>query len=182
MNWRVPVIIAVLALLAWVGFEIGRAGSDIDVARTSMPNTLSHGQVVGKRLDGRAWSLDYDSVTMSPDGSNATISHIRDGRLHRAGKPDVLMKGDAVTVNTITNDLDVSGAVSFTEPLGGGRIRTFHTVGAHYSGSLRVLELPHTATITDDGATVTVAKATVNFRTGDITTGTVEGNRPGRKS
>ncbi|MDB5028298.1 MAG: hypothetical protein JWO66_1987, partial [Candidatus Eremiobacteraeota bacterium] len=80
MTWKVPLSVAVLALLAWVGFEIGRAGGDIQVARTAAPDKLLHGRVQGKRIDGRSWSLDYDSVTMSPDGSLVTIAHVRDGR------------------------------------------------------------------------------------------------------
>ena len=177
MNWRVPAAIAVLVLLAWVGFEIGRAGGDIQVARMAAPNTLSHGRVQGKRIDGRSWSLDYDTVTMSPDGSQATIAHVRDGKLHRAGKPDVLMKADGVTVNTVTNDLMVTGPVTFTEQAASGRQRTFETKGAHYNGGTHELQLDHTATITEGTAKVVVAKAVANFRTGEITLGRIEGTK-----
>jgi lipopolysaccharide export system protein LptC len=177
VNWRVPVAVAVLALLAWVGFEIGRAGGDIQVARMAAPNTLVNGRVQGKRIDGRSWSLDYDTVTMSPDGSQATIAHVRDGRLHRSGKPDVLMKADGVTVNTITNDLMVTGPVTFTEQEGPGRKRTFETKGAHYNGGTHELQLEHTATITEGTAKVVVAKAVANFRTGEITLGRIEGTK-----
>ncbi|MEA2720518.1 MAG: hypothetical protein QOJ39_2382, partial [Candidatus Eremiobacteraeota bacterium] len=140
MNWRVPVALAVLALLAWVGYEIGRAGGDIQVQRLAAPNTLVNGRVLGKRIDGRSWSLDYDTVTMSADGSQASIAHVRDGRLHRAGKPDVLMKADGVTVNTISNDILITGPVTFTEPQGPGRTRTFVTKGAHYNGGTHELQ------------------------------------------
>jgi hypothetical protein len=175
-SWRVPASVAVLALLGWVGFEIGRAGNDIQVARTTTPDTLLHGRVEGKRIDGRAWSLDYDSVTMSPDGSQVTIAHVRDGRLHRAGKPDVLMKADGVHLNTLTNDLSVDGPVTFTERLG-SRTRAFQTIGALYSGTTKDLRLERTATITEDGAKVVVSKATVNFRTGEVKLGRIEGTK-----
>src|ERR1700684_4169763 len=101
MNWRVVAAVAVLAVLAWVGYEIGRAGNDIQVARIAMPGSLTGGKVVGKRLDGRSWSLDYDTVTMSADNTIATIAHVRDGRIHRPGKPDVRMEADGVQVNTL---------------------------------------------------------------------------------
>ena len=94
MTWRTPAVVAVLAFLAWVGFEIGRAGSDIQVARVPTADKMFHGSVHGKRIDQRAWSLDFDTVTLSPDGLNATIAHVRDGRIHRVNKPDVLMKAD----------------------------------------------------------------------------------------
>jgi len=177
VNWRVPVAVAVLALLAWVGYEIGRAGNDIQVAHVAGNNTLVNGRVAGKRIDGRSWSLDYDTVTMSPDGSQATIGHVRDGRLHRAGKPDVLMKADGVSVNTITNDLVVTGPVTFTEPQGPGRTRTFETKGAHYNGGTHELELDHTATITEGTAKIVVAKVLANFRTGEVTLGRIEGTK-----
>ena len=178
-SWRVAAVIAVAAILGWVGFEIGRAGSDIQVLRTPQSSTLTAGRVSGKRVDGRAWSLDYDKVSMSPDGSLATIAHVRDGRLHRTGKPDVTMTGDNVTVNTATNDITVGGPVSFREPLAAQRVRTFRTNGARYIGATRVLILEHPSTITDDGATVAVASATIDFRTGDVKLGRIEGTRPG---
>ena len=179
MSWRVPVAVAVLALLAWVGYEIGRAGSEIQVARIAAPNTLVNGRVSGKRIDGRAWSLDYDTVTMSPDGSQATIGHVRDGRLHRAGKPDVLIKADGVTVNTVTNDLSITGPVTFTEQEGPGRTRRFETTGARYSGVTHEMSLDRSATITEGDAKVVVGNAVVNFRTGEVKLGRIEGTKAG---
>jgi hypothetical protein len=180
--WQVAASAAALAFLAWVGFEIGRAGGEMQVGRIAAPDVMSHGKVTGKRLDGRAWSLDYDTVTMSPDGSVATIGHVRDGRIHRAGKPDVLIKADGVTVNTITNDLVVSGPVEVEETIAPGRLRTFKTVGARYVGATRVMDLEHSATITDAGTTIVVAGATVDFRTGDVKLGRIEGTKPGTGS
>ena len=177
MNWRILGSIAVLAFLAWVGFEIGRAGSDVQFARTAGPDTLTKGRMQGKRLDQRAWSLDYDSLTMSPDGTLVTIAHVRDGRIHRVGKPDVQMRADGVTVNTFSNDLTVAGPVTFVEGEGAGRKRTFKSVGAVYNGTSHVLTLNHPATITDSGATVTVASMTVNFKTGDASFGRIEGSK-----
>jgi hypothetical protein len=176
--WRTTVAVAVLAFLAWVGFEVGRAGNDVTIQRLTGPSTLVSGEVNGKRLNGEAWSLDYDRVTMSPDGAQAQIAHVRDGRIHRAGKPDVLMQGDDVTVNTVTNDLYVNGPVTFKEDLGGGRMRTFATNGARYIGATRILTLDHIATITDAGATITVASVMVDFRTGDARLGRIIGERP----
>ncbi len=179
MTWRIVASILALAFLAWVGFEIGRAGSDVEFARTAGPEQLIKGSLHGRRIDQRAWSLDYDTATMSPDGTTITIAHVRDGRIHRVGKPDVLMTADGVTVNRTTEDLTVTGPVKFIEDVGGGRKRTFQSTGALYNGTTRVLDLNHPSTITDSGATVTVAKMTVNFRTGDSSFGRIEGVKPG---
>lgn len=177
MSWRIPLSIVALVFLAWVGFEIGRAGDDIRYARTAGPDTLNHGSLQGKRIDRRAWSLDYDTLTMSPDGTLVTIAHVRDGRIHRVDKPDVHMTADAVTVNTFSNDLTVAGPVTFVEDEGGARTRTFKSVGAIYNGTTHVLTLSHPSTITDSGATVTVASMTVNFKTGDAQFGRIEGSK-----
>ena len=178
MIWRVALSVLALAFLARVGFEIGQAGSEVEFARQAGPNTLTTGTVQGKRIDRRAWSLDYDRLTMSPDGTLLTIAHVRDGRIHRAGKPDVLMRADGVTVNTVTNDLTITGPVTFTEDDGRGRTRTFRSTGGEYNGTTRILEFDHSSTITDSGATVTVAKMTINFRTGDSSFGRIEGEKP----
>ncbi|GAC1573959.1 MAG: hypothetical protein NVS3B7_05650 [Candidatus Elarobacter sp.] len=179
MSWRVVVTVVALAVLAWGGFEIARAGGDIPVQKSQGNSTLLNGTVSGKRIDGRAWSLDYDTVSMSPDGTLATIAHVKDGRIHRVGKPDVLMKAAGVTVNTITNDLNVTGVVAFSDDLGHGRVRTFETTGARYAGATRTLTLEHPATITDSGATIHVASMTIDFRTGDAKIGRIEASRPG---
>ena len=178
MSWRIVLSVLALAFLAWVGFEIGRAGNDVQYARSAGPDTLINGSVQGKRIDRRAWSLDYDKLTMSPDGTLLTIAHVRDGRIHRAGKPDILMRADGVTVNTTSNDLTIDGPVTFVEDEGGARKRTFQSTGALYNGGSRILTLDHPSTITDSGATVTVAKMTINFRTGDSSFGRIEGVKP----
>jgi hypothetical protein len=179
LTWRTPAILGIFAFLGWVGFEIGRAGSDINVTRVQQPSRLLHGKVNGRRLDGRAWSLDYDTVSMSADDTQATIGKVRQGRLHRKGKSDVLMQGDDVTVNRVTSDLQVRGPVSFQEDLGHGRTRTFATKGARYVGATHILQLDHEATITDAGATIKVSNVTIDFRTGDAKLGRIEGSRPG---
>jgi lipopolysaccharide export system protein LptC len=177
LNWRPFAVIAVLAFLAWVGYEIGRAGGDVTLPRMATNDTLSGGTIHGRRLDQRAWSLDFDTATVSPDGSQATIAHVRDGRIHRPGKPDVKMTADGVTVNRISNDFTVTGAVTITEPVAGGRTRRFTTTGAHYIGSTRELLLDHAATITEGTTKVTFANAKVDFRTGNVKVGPMLGTR-----
>jgi hypothetical protein len=179
VNWRIAAIVAGFALLTWVGYEIGMAGSEVPIRQVAGPDTLRHGKAEGKRIDGRAWSLDYDRATFSPDGTLATIEHVRDGRIHRIGKPDVLMSADNVTVNRLTNDLTVLGPVTFTEKQPSGQTRAFATTGAHYIGATRLLTLDHVVTITQDNAKIIVDNATVDFRTGEVKLGRVEGTKPG---
>lgn len=178
LSLRNVSVIVALVVLAWVGYEIGRAGNDITPPRVAPGSTLKNGTIDGKRVDGRAWSLDYDTVELSPDGTQAKIAHVRDGKIHRDGKPDITVQATGVTLNTVTNDLFITGPVTLTEPLPKGA-RVFHTVAANYVGALKQLTLKNPATITEDGGTVTVASATIDFKTGEATFGRIEGTRSG---
>lgn len=171
-------IVAALAVLAWVGYEIARAGNDITPPKLAATSTLKNGTIDGKRVDGRAWSLDYDTVEMSPDGTHAKIAHVRDGKIHRDGKPDITVQATGVTLDTVTNDLSITGPVTLTEPMPTGA-RVFRTVAANYIGAFKQLTLKNPATITENGATVTVASATIDFKTGEATFGRIEGTRSG---
>jgi len=178
-HWRTPTIVASFALLAWVGFEIGRAGTIAPPAQVQAPTTLSGGVVTSKRIDGRAWTLNADKVSMSADQTTATVAHITDGRLHRPGKPDVLISADDVTVNTITSDLTVRGPVKVTEPQEHGPSRVFTTVGAQYYGQTHTLRLDKPTTIAQGPTTITVANATIDFAGGKAKLGRIVGDRSG---
>lgn len=179
IPWRLPAVVVALGLLGWVGFEIGRAGGDIAPPRIATQSTLDHGVVTGKRVDGRSWSLQYDTATVSPDGAQTTMAHVHNGRLRAKGKPDVLFQADDVTANSATGDFTVRGAVKLSQQLGPGHLRTFRTTGAQYIGMTHTLVLPNSATITDGKTTITVANATVDFRTGATTFGRIVGVKPG---
>lgn len=175
---RRAAMVAAIVVLGWVGYEIVRAGNDVAPPRGAAMSTLKNGRIDGKRVDGRAWSLDYDTVSLSTDGTQATIGHVHDGRIHREGKPDITVQATDVTLNTVSNDLIIRGAVTLTEPLPNGA-RVFRTVAANYIGALKQLTLKNPATITENGGTVTVASAKIDFKTGEATFGRIEGTRSG---
>jgi lipopolysaccharide export system protein LptC len=181
IPWRIPAGIVALALLAWIGFEIGRAGSDIVPPRIATQSTLNRGVVTGKRVDGRSWSLNYDTATLSPDGSQTTIPHVRSGRIRAAGKPDVVFTADDVTANSATNDFSVHGEIDLSQQMGPGHLRTLKTVGAQYAGATHTLTLENPVTLTDGPVTITVAHATVDFRTGATTLGRIIAVKPGTR-
>ena len=178
--WRPVAAVAALVVLAWVGYEIGIAGSEVaPPPPLSATATLREGQISGKRVDNRWWSLDYDTITMSPDASTGTIAHVRDGRIHRPGQPDVHVRATGVTIDRATGDVTVTGPIRIVEPLPGGRTRTITTTGARYEGTAQTLVLKNPVTITEGGATVTVAHATLNFHTGAAKLGRIAGVAPG---
>jgi lipopolysaccharide export system protein LptC len=166
-------LIAVV-VLGWIVWQTIHAGADIPSQRTQAQTQLSGGSANDKRLDGKSWSLDYDTATLSPDGSLAEIQNVHNGIILRDGKPYMRMTAKHVSANLSYNDFVVSGPVSFTEI--GGQQRRLDTDEAHYSGNDHTLHLDHATTIRAAGMTFRVATAVVNFTTGATKLGRITGS------
>jgi hypothetical protein len=174
MNWlRLAAVPVGLLVLGWLGYETVHAGSDIPPPSKQDLTKLSAGTAGGRRLDGRSWSLDYNSATMSADGQNIQIDNVTDGLILRAGKPFARMHAAHVTANVATNAFSVQGPVEFIEL--GGRHREIRTVDATYTGNLEILVLNHEATIREGSMTLVVERATMNFATGETKLGRIKG-------
>ena len=171
---RGAAIVIVVAGFAWIAWQTAHAGADIPSARTQQQTQLTGGTANDKRLDGKSWSLDYDTATLSPDGSLAEVDNVHDGVILRDGKPYMRMMAKHVTANLADNDFVVSGPVSFTEI--GGQRRELFTDQAHYSGSDHTLHLDHATTIHAGGMSFQVRTAVVNFTTGDTKLGRMTGS------
>jgi hypothetical protein len=170
---RTIAALVVVAGLAWVGYETVRAGEDIPPPHAQALTQLSSGHASDKRIDGKSWSLDYDSATMSADGSQAEIDNIRDGTINRNGKPYMHVRAKHVSANLQLNEFTVVGPVTFDEV--GGQGRTLVTSGAHYIGFSHTLELPNRTTIRSGPVHLIVDHATVDFSTGTTTLGRIVG-------
>jgi len=170
---RVGAAIVALAVLVWIAYETISAGSDVPPAQPQGPTRLSSGAASGKRIDGKSWVLDYDSAVMTPDGSGAEIDNVHDGILYRNGKPYMRMRAKHVSANLNADDFRVIGPVSFVEI--SGNHRSLETIDAHYTGALQTLELDNPTIIRQGPATLRVAKATINFRTGATQLGRIVG-------
>jgi lipopolysaccharide export system protein LptC len=171
---RVVGALIATALVAWIAWQTIRAGSDIPSQRTTAQTELSGGSANDKRIDGKSWSLDYDNATLSPDGSLAEIDNVHDGVILRDGKPYMHMTAKHVSANLTANDFVVTGPVSFNEV--GGQRRQLQTDQARYLGNAHTLYLDHPTTIRAAGMTVHVARAEVNFVTGETKLGRINGS------
>ena len=170
---RLAAVVLGLALLGWLGYETIHAGSDIPPPNNQDLTRLGGGTAGGKRLDGRSWSLDYTTATMTPDGQSIQIDNVKDGLILRGGKPFARMRAAHVTANVGSNAFSVQGPVVFIELT--GRHREIRTVDAVYTGDQQLLVLNHQATIREGPATVVVDHATVNFATGETKLGRITG-------
>lgn len=172
VPWRRVIFAASLLFTAWVVWGIVHAGGDTPVRQGNAVSELRVGHAEGRRVDSRAWSLDYDTIVEAPDGSTATLTHVRNGEIFRNGKPYVSIKADTMVVNTLTNDFSAAGHVVLAENDGKHK-RNFRSQQALYNGGPQILTLPVQAHIEDDGMAATVDRATVNLRTGEMSLGRI---------
>jgi hypothetical protein len=173
---RAGIAVLVLGLLIWVGIGIYRAGGDVPTPSTASDTKLTSGHAEGRRMDGKpSWSLDYDRIVASADTTIATLYNVRHGTIYKRGKPFMNMVAKQVVVNTLSNDFVVTGPMTLTE-IDGQHDRRLSSDAANYSGTLQTLNLSHPAKISSDGARVTVATATVKFRSGDMNLGPLVGH------
>jgi hypothetical protein len=170
---RTMAVLIAVAALAWVGYQTMRAGDDIPPPVHAGLTQLTGGRASDKRVDGKSWSLDYDSATMSADGTTAEIENVRDGTIMRNGKPYMHVRAKHISANLALNDFVVTGPVTFAEI--GGMQRRLTTTGAHYLGYSHVLELPNRTTIRAGPLEVVVDRATVDFSTGATKLGRIVG-------
>jgi hypothetical protein len=175
-TFRAGAALAVLGFLTWVGVGIYRAGGDVPPPVGAPETRLTAGHAEGRKIDGLpSWSLDYDRVVASADTTIATLYNVRNGQLYKHGKPFMKMAAKQVVVNTLSNDFVVTGPMELTEN-DGQHARRLTSDAANYSGALQTLILSHPAKIVSDGARVTVATATVNFKSGDMSFGPLVGH------
>src|SRR5664279_2589093 len=173
---RAAIVLAVLGLLIWVGVGIYRAGGDVPPPSTAQETKLTSGHAEGRRIDGKpSWSLDYDRIVASADTTIATLYNVRHGIIYKRGKPFMKIVAQQVVVNTLSNDFVVTGPMQLTE-IDGLHDRRLTSDAANYSGAMQTLILSHPSKISSDGARVTVATATVNFRSGDMSLGPLVGH------
>ncbi|MGB8265952.1 MAG: hypothetical protein WCE44_06500 [Candidatus Velthaea sp.] len=171
--WRRLAVIAGCLVAAWIVWGIVRAGNDVPPPAANPVTQLGPGHAEGRRINAPAWTLDYDTIVETPDGTSATLTHVRNGEIFRNGKPYVSVQADTIVVNTVSNDFSASGHVVLIEN-DNKHQRRFRSQQAAYSGGLEILTLPVSARIESDGLKVQVERATVNLRTGAMTLGRID--------
>jgi hypothetical protein len=170
---RTIAALVALAVLGWIGYQTVHAGSDIPPPQGANLTRLAGGRASDKRIDGKSWSLDYDTATLSQDGTTAEIDNVKDGIIQRDGKPYMHVRAKHVSANVLANNFTVTGPVSFSEI--GGHGRTLVTRDATYTGQTHTLILPNRVTLREGSLHVIVEKATIDFSTGTSTFGRIVG-------
>ena len=178
-RWRVAVLIVAAILLVWVGVEVFTAGGGPSVAPPPpgvQSMTLHGGRVTGNRMSTKAGMFAYQHAEMSGDGVTASVDGIRQGVLYKDGKPYLTVNAQHVSVNTQTFDFVATGDVHVTQAAqSGGASRSFDTDLIQWSNATKALTLPHPSVVRSGDQTLTVTSVSVNFNTGDIKLGKVNG-------
>ncbi len=160
---------AALALVAYIGYGIYRAGSDDAPPKgTSTDIVFRNGTVVGQRIKTRSWSATYDRLVSNADQTVLDVDNVHDGTIFRKGKPYLHVRAAHMSVNTTTRDFNVSGPLH-VETIGGTLRRSFDTTAAQWTDSEQRLSLPNHVLIHSGSAhPLSVGSLTFNVRTGDI--------------
>jgi hypothetical protein len=175
LTLRNVLIVTSALFIGWILYELYRAGGDIPVPpKIPVQTQIYHGVAEGNKLHLRSWSLDYDSITIGPDGITNTLENVRDGKYYKNGKPYAAMKAKHLVVNSVSNDFVEKGPIEVTEIDGKHKV-TFTSDAAIYQGATQTLMLNNPTTILYDNKTVHVDSATFNFKTRDIKTGHLTG-------
>jgi hypothetical protein len=173
VPWRRIALLAGLAFVAWVAWGIIHADGPVLNVGTTTVSQLERGHAEGRRVNARAWSLDYGRILEAPDGTTATLYDVRHGEIFRNGKPYVSVRADSVVVNTLSNDFSASGHVELTE-IDGKHDRRFRSERALYNGVPQILTLPTAVRIESDGMTASFDHAIVNLKTGSMSLGRID--------
>lgn len=177
-RWFKPALIVIAILfVVWIVVGIMLAGNNEQPPPPSSQQvTLHGGEVRGNRISTRSWSFDYKSAQMSPDGTVASVDGVRNGILYKNGKPYLSMSAEHVSVNTQSFDFTATGDVHITwlHPKDGVS-KSFDTDLVQWTNATKMLELTHTSYFRTGNDTLKVASIEVNFTTGSIKLGKVEG-------
>ncbi len=160
---------ASLALLAYVGYGIYRAGVDESPPDRAGSDIVFHnGTVTGHRINMRSWTATYDRLVSNADQTLLDLQNVHDGTIFRAGKPYLRVRASHMSVNTITRDFTIAGPLHVqtvaTDPQ-----RSFDTDAAQWIDSVQRLTLPKRVTIySGSQRPLSVGSLTFDVKTGNI--------------
>lgn len=176
-NWRKFAFAAGTVVLIWLIVGVVLAGREPPPPLPgTQPLTLHGGRVTGNRMSTKSWMFEYEKAEMSADGVLASVDGVRQGVLYKNGKPFLSVTAEHVSVNTQTFDFTALGDVHVTQMQENGSARrSFDSDLIQWVNATKMLTLPHPSIVRSGGETLKVASVTVNFTTGEIRFGGIQG-------
>ena len=177
VDWRRVAWIAGAILVVWFVVEIILAGREPTIPPPgSTPITLHGGHVTGNRISTRSWNFDYKSAQMSPDGTLATITGVRNGILYKKGKPYLSISAQQATINTQSFDFTATGDVHIAALNPKDNIpKTFDTDFVEWTNGVKMLMLSHPSIVHTGDQILKVGSISVNFNTNQVQMNNISG-------
>jgi hypothetical protein len=175
-SWRRLALAATVALVAYLGWGIFRAGlNEVPAGRGSTDIVFRQGTVSGQRIKTRSWTASYDRLVSNADQTVLELQNVHDGTIFRAGKPYLHVRAAHMSVNTITRDFSIVGPLH-VKTVGAKPARWFDTTAAQWEDSAQRLTLSHHVTIYSGAEhPLSVGSLTFDVKTGNVAMNDVAG-------
>jgi hypothetical protein len=166
---RRAAVAVVAALAAYLVWGIYRAGLGETPPPPSSTDIIFHnGFANGERIKTRSWTAEYDRIISNADQTVLDLDNVRNGTIFKHGKPYLHVRASHMTVNTVTRDFSVTGALH-VETVDSKPKRSFDTTSAQWSDALQRLDLTQKVAIhTGAAAPLMVGSLIFNVKTGQI--------------
>lgn len=173
---KAPVWILIVSLALLIGYGIYQAGiNEIGAPSSGTPAEISGGKAMGHRLSFLSWSIEYDRIRASADGTIVDVDGVKNGVFYRAGKPYLKLKATHLTVNTVSKDFTADGPLTI-ESLESDH-RSFTTTAAVWTNATQQLAMNQRIVVkSPDGAVLHLDTLTMNVKTGEVHVGNVAGD------
>ncbi len=176
LQWRRFGLVATVALLAYVGWGIFRAGlNELPAGRGSTDIVFREGTVSGQRIKTRSWTASYDRLVSNADQTVLELQDVHDGTIFRGGKPYLHVSAAHMSVNTITRDFSIVGPLH-VKTVDAKPARWFDTTAAQWEDAAQRLTLPNHVTIYSGSEhPLSVGNLTFDVKTGNVAMNDVAG-------
>jgi hypothetical protein len=176
VRWRRLGVGAAVALLAYTGWGIFRAGlNELPAGRGSTDIVFREGTASGQRIKTRSWTASYDRLVSNADQTVLELQNVHDGTIFRGGKPYLHVRAAHMSVNTITRDFSIVGPLH-VRTVDAKPARWFDTTAAQWEDSAQRLILSHHVTIYSGSEhPLSVGNLTFDVRTGNVAMNDVAG-------
>jgi hypothetical protein len=160
---------AIVAVLAFLGFGVYRAGLNELPSPSNSPQVLFHrGAANGERVESKSWSADYDKIVANQDQTVLEADGIRHGVIYRKGKPYLRVGAAHMTINTVSHDFSARGPVH-VETVERQPQRAFDMNSAMWNDALQELTLSGNLRVsTGAPRPLLVDRLIFNVRTGNL--------------
>lgn len=175
VPWKRIVLIAGGLFAVYVVVNVILAGSGMPPIPPSQNGiSLKGGHVNGNRVTTKAWTFDYQSAQLSPDGSTGSVQGVRNGIVFKKGKPYLRVSAEQISIDTNSLNFTAIGKVH-ASLIGDKEKRSFDTDLIVWTNGAKELRMDHPAYLHSADQTLKLQSVTIDFDTDQIHLGSIVG-------